>query len=262
MPTIITRGVASARGAGTFSAAPPPLPPPPPSPTPPPPPPPGPVLQTVVFTSSGSWTAPSGVTSISNINIAGGRYVVSGGISIYDPFLTIAISTTRGTEQPGSPTAFYTYAQAGALGDSVIAQLNAGAPAERFFSNAALRNVYNQNTGGFYNEYEPANTGFIRGFVSPAQGPWDNRTNEISLGNGQSWVIGGERYFPPSETNGTPSSAFGFTVEGGTEGNPSPNGFFGSISVIPGQTYQIIVGTPSSNDSSTPAQVNFQFVQG
>jgi hypothetical protein len=203
------------------------------------------------------------VTSISNINIAGGRYTETPERIAYEFYLANAFTSTRGTLQPGSLSGAYTFAQVGAIADALLARINAGAPAVRTFSYEGIRNNYNSDTGGFYNEVDPPFTTITtEGYAAATQGPWDNRSNDITFGTGQGWYIGGNRYFPPATENGTPSSAFGFTVQGGTEGNPSPNGFFGSISVIPGQTYQIIVGTPSSNDSSTPAQVNFQFVQG
>jgi hypothetical protein len=182
---------------------------------------------------------------------------------VYEFYFANAFTSTQGTEQPGSLSNAYTYAQAGAIGDALLARINAGAPAQRTFSYEGLRNVYNPDTGRWYNQADPPFTTITtQGYAAITQGPWDNRSNEILTGNGQGWYIGGNRYFPSDFQYGTPSSAFGFTVEGGTPGNPSPNGFFGSISVTPGQTYQIIVGTPSSNDSPTPAQVNFQFVQG
>jgi hypothetical protein len=196
------------------------------------------------------------VTSISSINIAGGQYQEIPELIAYDYYLANAFTSTRGTEQAGSLSGAYTYAQAGAIADALLAQINAGAPAVRTFSYEGVRNVYNSETGGFYNEVDPPfTTRTIQGYASATQGPWDNRSNNIIFGIGQGWYIGGDRYFPPSETNGTPSAAFGFSAPGGTEGNPQPSTFVASVAVNPGQTYTITVGGPSG-------QVNFQFTQG
>jgi len=53
MPTLTSRGAASARGFGLLGAA--PL-----------------NLQTLTFTSSGNWTAPAGVTNLTVLTGAGG----------------------------------------------------------------------------------------------------------------------------------------------------------------------------------------------
>ena len=181
---------------------------------------------------------------------------------MYEFYLANAFTSTRGTEQPGSLSNAYTYAQAGAIGDALLARINAGAPAQRTFSYEGLRNVYNPDTGRWYNQADPPFTTITtQGYAAITQGPWDNRSNEILTGNGQGWYIGGDRYIPPVTENGTPSSAFGFTVQGGTENDPTPSQSFGSVSVTPGQTYQIIVGDASGIFLSS-GQVNFQFDQG
>ena len=256
MPTIITRGVASARGAGTFALVPPvPLPPPPPSPTPPPPPPPGPVLQTVTFTNSGSWTAPAGVSSISNLGVFGGQFITTAGVWLNTVAVATPVYSATGTSQAGSPSAFYTYAQVGAIGDALFAQINAGAPAERSFSYTQVVTLYNPNTGGYYNNDQPSGTITTRGFAYIGGGAWDNRSNAPVQGIGNGWFIGGEKYFPPEPQDGTPSSAFGFTAPGGTQGDPSPSVGASFVSVTPGQTYTIVVGQAGG-------AVTFQFVQG
>ena len=62
-------------------------------------------------------------------------------------------------------------------------------------------------------------------------------------------------YSPPSPQDGTPSSAFGFSAPGGTQGTPQPSTFVASVAVNPGQTYTITVGSVSG-------AVQFQFTQG
>jgi len=214
-------------------------------------------VQTVVFTSSGTWTAPLNVVGeqIIDLFIKGGEYGQTPGQFLYTTGnFNFAFYSLQGTSQPGSQAAAYTYAQAGAIADSVLASLNSGGTGERDVSFTQILNNYNPNTGGFYDQP----TGYaqrIRGTATPASGPWDNRSSEIVRGIGNGWYFGVDVYYPPEVTNGTPSSAFGYTVQGGTVNNPTPIQNFGTNSIIPGQTYQIIVGSPSGF-------VTFRFVQG
>lgn len=257
MPTIVTRGAASASGYG-FGRAPaaPPPPPPPPGP-PPPPPPPEPVLQTVTFTESTSWTVPNNVSGIIQMYIAGGVYGQSGGGFIYTSGgNNFAFYSQEGTSRPGSVDAYYTYAQAGAVGDSAIADINASGTGDRTVTFNQVRNFYNPNTGGFYDQADFVQLR-VRGSAVRASGPWDNRSQQQVRGIGSGWYFGIEVYYPPVVSDGTPSSAFGYTVVGGTASNPSPSGLFGPFGVDPGQTYNIVVGTGGGGSGS----VTIQFYQ-
>lgn len=251
MPTIVTRGVASARGAGTFSAAPPPLPPPPPSPTPPPPPPPpGPVLQTVTFfNNGGSWTAPAGVTNLTSLYVVGGtdgmtaaQYVRTG-----NSYLLVQDNPA----QPGSPLTAFTFAEANTYVNNFIANANSGGTGDRSISYLILTNNYNSNTGGFFNIFNQVGPIQIRGEVVLQSGPAFNQTNEIVYPF-QNWFIAHDQYFPPEFVAGGPSSAFGYTAQGGA---PPQEISQANVPVVPGQTYNIQV-SPSSG------LVQFQFIQG
>jgi hypothetical protein len=249
VPTIVTRGVASARGAGTFSAAPPP--PPPPTPTPPPPPP---VGQTVTFNSSGVWTAPSGVTTIQNLQVAGGLYGSSEGsfgssevnVASYFPD-DASIGLT-----PGS----LTYAQVGAYVDSVLATINSSS-SDRSVSFEPLTIVWGPTLGYRY-LYGAVETFRVIGQGFPSGGPWNNRSGNIVGGSGVpniDWTIVVDRFFPGTASNGTQSSAFGRTAAGTTSsGQPQVIVSASSVSVTPGQQYNIEVGSVSG-------YVQFQFNQ-
>ena len=260
MPIIFTRGGLSARGAGTFSLipAPPPSPPTPGPPPPPPPPgPPPPVTQTVVFRNSGPWAVPAGVTSILNIFIAGGQFTEIPGQFVYDVFPAVISQQTSLTS--GTFNLPYSYAQAGSAADFVLSLFNNGGTGERDVGFSQLLLLDNPSLSPATRYFSIDN--FIpdirvRGVASRAFGPWDNRSGDIANGISNSWSIGAERYFPPSTTNGDPSSAFGYTVQGGTQADPSPIQAFGSLSVTPGQTYNINVGGPQGGF------VQFEFVQG
>mgnify|MGYP007049615792 CR=1 FL=1 len=253
MPTIVTRGVASARGAGTFSAAPPP---PPPTPTPPPPGPP-PVFQTVTFNSSGVWTAPAGVTTIQNLQVAGGLYSFSDGF--FQGEILYAAQYNRRDDEAGSIGAF-TYAQVGAYADTVLAAFNTSSPAsilpDRIVSFSTLELHWNPINSQYYYEYIPQSYRVI-GEAFPG-GAYYNRTNQIVGGPNippTDWSISVAVYTPGGEFNGTPSSAFGRTAAGTTSAGQPQNIVSASIvSVTPGQQYNIEVGGVSG-------YVTFQFSQ-
>jgi len=256
MPIIFTRGSLSARGAGTFSLVPTPTPTPPtpgPPPPPPPPGPPGPTPQTVLFTGSGSWTAPPGVFQISDLFIAGGQSRTTQGQYSYTAnIIAFAhyVSTANNRNDPP-----YTFRTAGDYADSILAQFNSGGTGERTVNFTQIINYYNPATT-LTSTFFQLPTYTVRGIASRSSGPWDNRTDTPLDFNTTQWYIGVEVYYPPETTNGDPSSAFGYTVQGGTPANPDPIQFFGTNAVTPGQTYNINVGGPQGGF------VEFKFVQG
>jgi hypothetical protein len=262
MPIIFTRGGLSARGAGTFSLIPAPPSPPTPGPPPPPPPPgpPPPVVQTVTFTSSGSWTAPAGVSQISSLFIGGGNYAEIPGQFVYTSNIAAVLSYQVSTSPPTFSTIATTYEQAGSAADGVLSLFNRGGTGEREVGYNQLILLANPSLPlptRYWNIDAFVGPLIIRGTASRASGPWDNRSPvDVANGIGNGWYIGVELYYPPETVNGSPSSAFGYTVQGGTQNNPAPVEAFGSVSVTPGQTYSINVGGPQGGF------VQFQFVQG
>jgi len=262
VPTIVTRGVASARGAGTFSAAPPPPPPPPPTPTPPPPPPPGPppVFQTVTFGSSSVWTAPAGVSTILNLQVAGGTFTQTTEEWVYfSSLFGVVVSTQSGTPiQPGDDPVSYTYAQAGSFADAQLASYNSGGsgPRDVNFTNLDLVG-FPASPPQYWSSISNFGPTRVRGVLTATSGPWDNRSSQIANGLFPAvfWSIGGETFFPGQTTNGTPSSAFGFTAAGTTSaGQPQVITSASTVSVTPGQQYNIQVGDANG-------YVQFQFSQ-
>lgn len=253
MPTIITRGAISARNAGAFAYVPPapvpPVPPPPPGPTPPPPP--GPVYQTVQFTSSGSWTCPAGVFYIVNLEVYGGMYSSTPGQWVSSGSILFVVAP--GTTQAGNPASFWTYEGVNNYVNATLANLNSGGYGERTVSFVKVNNYYNSITGGYYNEYESVTNANIRGQAYLSSGPGDNRTSEIVQPT-QIWTISYEIYIPPETSNGTPSSAFGYTAAGGTSPDQQFVTTASYVPVTPGQTYSIQVGTSGGS-------VILQFVQ-
>lgn len=246
MPTIVTRGTLSARAAGAFSAAPPPPPPPPPVPPPPPPPPPPPgppppppVYQTAYFTSNGSWTCPAGVFYLVTLEVAGGMYSSTPDQWVYTSNIPGFYSGISFREA-GSPSGFFTYDVAGAQADSVLASMN-GSTADRTVAIFPYFNYLNPNTNGYFTDFEFFQYR-IRGVASRASGPWDNRAGQPVRGIGDGWYIGAEVFYPGFSSNGTQSSAFGYTAAGGTSPGEQNVIVQYYVSVTPGQTYNIEVG--------------------
>jgi hypothetical protein len=254
VPTIVTRGVASARGAGTFSAAPPP---PPPTPTPPPPGPP-PVFQTVTFNSSGVWTAPAGVSSIQGLQVAGGLYFDDPGGFAYDNTGSIyAARYTPSYDSPGSSDGL-TYNSVATYAGLVLSSFNSGGTGDRTVTYDPVGLYWNPSTNGYYWGFESSVTLRINGVAERLFGPWDNRSNALVGGPTQpptEWSIAVQVFQPGSSGPGGPSSAFGYTAAGTTSaGQPQVISGASFVSVTPGQQYNIEVGGASG-------YVQFQFSQ-
>jgi hypothetical protein len=200
------------------------------------------------------------VFQISDLFIAGGQFTEIPGQFVYDAFIPAVLSQqTSSTPGPGSFPLPYNYAQAGSAADGVLDIFNRGGTGERDVGFPQLLLLDNPSLSPATRYFSIDN--FIpnlrvRGVASRTSGPWDNRSGDIANGISNAWSIGVERYFPPSTTNGDPSSAFGYTVQGGTQANPNPIQFFGTNAGTPGQTYNINVGGPQGGF------VEFKFVQG
>lgn len=251
MPTIVTRGVASARGAGTFSAAPPPPPPPPPTPTPPPPPPPGPppVYQTVTFTSSGFWTAPAGVSTVISLEVAGGLYFDDPGYFAYDNTGSIYAARYTGSyDEPGSSDGL-SYNNVATYAGLVLSSFNSGGTGDRTVTYDPISLGWNPSTGGYFWNFESSVTLRINGVAERLLGPWDNRSSALVGGPTQpptEWSIAVQVFQPGSSGPGTQSSALGYTAAGTTSaGQPQNKTVVYYVSVTPGQQYYIEVGGAS-----------------
>lgn len=245
MPTIITRGVISARGAGTFAYVPPapvpPVPPPPPPPPgPPPPPPPPPVYQTATFSTNNYWTCPAGVYYVVNLEVYGGMYSTTPDQWIYTSNIVGFYSATS-YSQAGSPSAFFAYYQATAAAESVLSSMNSGGTGDRNVTIAPYYNYWNPSTNGYWTESD-FQSYRIRGTASRASGPWDNVSGNPVQGIGNGWYIGVEVYYPGFSSNGTPSSALGYSAAGGTSPGQQFVTTASYVPVTPGQQYFIEVG--------------------
>jgi hypothetical protein len=200
------------------------------------------------------------VSTISNLRVAGGLYTFSEGffqgsiITVASYFANTGTKTNIGA---------LTYAEVGAYADSVLAGFNSSSPAsllpDRNVTFSTLDMTFISATSQYSYEYLPPVTYRVLGEGFIASGAWYNRTNEIVGGPNKpsaDWTISIAVYTPGGESPGSPSSAFGSTAAGTTsEAQPQVVTNVASVSVTPGQTYQITVGQASGS-------VQFQFTQG
>lgn len=214
MPTLTSRGAASARGFGLLGAA--PL-----------------NLQTATFTSPGSWTAPAGVTNLIVLTGAGGT-----GTPFSEGWFTGNLGTAAYSYETsstgGSIELTPTYQQVTDYANSVLAQINSST-ADRTVTWAQY--IYYTNPTTYKTTIEaPFVSRRIRGLATKAYGPWDNSSGQYVLGIGNGWGMYAEIYSSEAATTGGTSYAFGNTYPGGVGGAATPITTT-NVSVTPGQTY-------------------------
>jgi hypothetical protein len=201
------------------------------------------------------------VSQITSLLIGGGNFTEIPGQFIYTTNIALVLAQqTSGSPGPTAVTGGSTYAYAGEYADFYLGIANSGGTGERIFGYPQLLLFENPSLSPatrYWQDTTFVGSLTIRGVASRAAGPWDNRSqNTFINGVGTALTIGVDLYYPPSTTNGDPSSAFGFSTPGGTQADPQPVTNFGTLSVTPGQTYNINVGGPQGGF------VQFQFVQG
>ena len=220
MPTLTSRGAASARGFGLLGAA--PL-----------------NLQTTTFTSSSSWTAPIGVTNLTVLTGKGGDGEPASEFWAPNQIGYTAYSyewSGAGGAIDGAPQ----YDQVRSSGLATIAGFNSSTadrtivwgPSLYYYNPATQKTTF---VGGDFISRR------VRGTITPSSGPWDNNSSQQVKGIGNGWYFNGETFFSSPETTGGTSSAFGNTYPGGVGGAATPITTT-NVSVTPGQTYGITVG--------------------
>lgn len=231
MPTIITRGAASARGYG-FSqgaaAAPP-----------------GPVLYTDTYTSSGTWVAPAGVTSLV---LLGGRG--ADGYGTYQTSTTLdfsdVTSTVSGSGANSLPLAWSGVANTTNITVSRFNTSNYN-PTYNYFNRSFV--FYSNNTFSFSDNnqtfpyYVVTGTWSRQSYGSAPNPP----SGSASYGADGGYYAYGD-YLAPGG-GGASSTAFGYTFPGGgvsgtypnETGDPASPVSYGSVPVTPGASYPINV---------------------
>lgn len=225
MPTIITRGAASARGYGfsqTTSGA-------------------G-SLQTVTFTSSGTWVAPAGVTNLVAV-------IGQGGSSTSD-YIGGASAASAGVSNAGSGSGANTLPlAASAVADqptTVAGLLNSGYTGSVLSTNTRTFVFYPNNTFSF------SDSGGGPYPLIPVNGTWSvsGSASSSSLGYGDSayYVAVGQAYLPGSA--GGTTTAFGYSFPGASQVGSYPNATGQSASSV---TYTNVAVTPSNSYSISVA---------
>lgn len=220
MPTLTSRGAASARGFGLLGAA--PL-----------------NLQTATFTSSSSWTAPIGVTNLTVLTGAGGTGTPfsEGWYNGNLGFLAYSYEW-GGTE--GTLNSAPTYLDVYNDSTGTLSGLNSST-ADRVVAFGPVLYYYNPSTTKTYTVFSGFTSKRVRGTIVQSVGPWDNRSTQPVRGIGNGWYIAGEEYFSSGPTTGDTTTAFGNSYAGGDGGAATPITTT-NVSVTPGQTYGITVG--------------------
>lgn len=157
-------------------------------------------------------------------------------------------------ELVGSPSAFFTYEQAGTLADNNLATFNSGGTGERDVTFSFYESRNNPINNTFDVLFSPFESYRVRGVAVRASGPWDNRSGQPVRNVSEGWYIGVEVYYPGSSSNGDSSFAFNYSAAGGTSPGQQIVNIQYYVPVTPGQTYAINVG-------ATGGYVTFDFNQ-
>ena len=230
MPTIVTRGAASARGYGFAGVD---L-----------------NLTTVTITSSTTWVAPVGVTNLVAVIGQGGNSGsdYQGGASFSDTSVSNAGSGSGGSSLPLSGAAM------GGLATGSASVFNGGG----YVSNATIQTrdftFYPNNTFGSSNSYPAGTSGtypyyFVAGTWSAQGGPY---SGSLSYGDSGYWYAGGDIIYPGGSGGNT--TGFGYTFSGASQVGSYPNASgqaatpvtYTNVTVSPGTGYTISVASGGS----------------
>lgn len=230
MPSIITRGVASALAFGFGGGVPK-------------------TLTTETFTANGTWVAPVGVGMVAVLSGKG-----SAGVSDYTTARNLQYFANRSTGSYPNPP-FANWSTLYSDQQNEIAALNAFGPYPKY-GNGYISNyvsILTGNTTTNYWLYQPFTselfvgkimTGTITpGATAPSSGNIDFTTLTVSLGF--TIAVG----YIEDGGPGTAATALGQTFPGGTYtgtypnavGNPAVTTTYTNISVTPGTSYSIVV---------------------
>jgi len=231
MPTVITRGAASARGYG-FSQAGAAAPP-------------GPVLYTDTYTSSGTWVAPAGVTSLVLLEGKGGD-----GYGTYQTSISLDYTPVSSTVSGSGPNSLpIPWTGVANTTNITISRFNASNynptfqiqnRAFTFYSNNTFSFALNQETFPYY---VVTGTWSLQSYGSAPNPP----SGSASYGANGGYYAYGD-YLAPGGT-GPASDAFGLSFPGGGVSGSYPNetgtaatpASYGSVPVTPGASYPINV---------------------
>lgn len=226
MPTIITQGAASAKALGFARAAGG-----------------GGTLQTVTFTSSGTWTAPAGVSNVSTIYGYGAAGTPASAGWAYASSGYFAYSL-QSTANAGSPDNTPSYADLTGYADASLANVNSST-ADRIITYFPVLYYYNPNTDGTTIYYDSPKSKRVRGLGSAIGGNWGNYSSALVKGTGSAWYFAIEQYFEEPATTGASATGLGLTFPGGDGGAPGTTTYT-NVAVTPSTGYAISVPSGGS----------------
>ena len=229
MPTIVTRGAASARGFGFAGKA---L-----------------NLVTVTLTSSTTWVAPVGVTNLVAVIGQGGSSTsdYQGGISVANVSVSNSASGSGANNLPISASSAYNTANICASVFNAGGYRNASNAFEReftFYSNNTFAWTDSNPWGsGTFPYYLVAGTWGLTG--SPLSG-------NLSYPGSFSYAASGDVIYPGSA--GSSTTAFGYTFSGASQVGSYPNATgqsatpvtYTNVAVTPGNSYPVTVASGGS----------------
>lgn len=229
MPTIVTRGGASARGFGFAGKA---L-----------------NLVTVTLTSSTTWVAPVGVTNLVAVIGQGGSSTsdYQGGISVANVSVSNSASGSGANNLPISASSAYNTANICASVFNAGGYRNASNAFEReftFYSNNTFAWTDSNPWGsGTFPYYLVAGTWGLTG--SPLSG-------NLSYPGSFSYAASGDVIYPGSA--GSNTTAFGYTFSGASQVGSYPNATgqsatpvtYTNVAVTPGNSYSVTVASGGS----------------
>jgi len=232
MPTIITRGAASARGYGFSQASSG-----------------AGSLQTVTFTSSTTWVAPAGVTNLVAVIGAGGPSSddAPGGISVASVNVGNSVSGSGANNLPISAAAAYNTA-------NICASIyNAGGYQSAVHAFDRDFTFYSNNTFS-WTDSNPWGSGTFPYYL--VAGTWGLAGSPLSGSLGYPGSFGyaavGEVIFPGGP--GGTTTAFGYSFPGASQvgsypnasGIPATSVTYNNVAVTPGNSYPITVASGGS----------------
>lgn len=221
MPTVISRGAGSARGFGFGSGT-------------------TGTLQTVTFTSNGTWVAPAGVSVVSTMT----GYGQDGSPSYGSSTFTYNAAPGYGTSAP--------FAQWGDLYSSAAATQSALAAAignygpSSFVGAYGIRVQSDNKWDVIYESIEDLSYAIIDTVSAVYAGSGSPQTsgNIVFAGlNFSAWNVSATYHAPGFQ--GAAATAIGKTFPGGFDG-PPPTTTYNNVSVTPGTSYSIVVPSGGS----------------
>lgn len=231
MPTIVTRGAASARGFGFAGKA---L-----------------NLTTVTLTSSTTWVAPVGVTNLVAVIGQGGSSTSDyiSGTSVAFVSVTNTASGSGSNSLPISASAAYNTA------NTCASVFNAGGYRQATYAVDRAFTFYAGSPGTFsWSDSFPYGTGTFPYYL--VAGTWSLQGSPLSgnlnYGDSASYYATGNAYFPGSAGGST--TAFGYTFSGASQSGSYPNATgqsatpvtYTNVAVTPGNSYSVVVASGGS----------------